>query len=378
MEALLPSIGKNIRLFRRSRNWTLADLASRVGIQEGPLGRIERGANLPSAAVLHRLSIVLGVSLDALFSPETCQAPVVSPEVSDIRMITVQAEGPPPRRSLLEACHAVMKAFHGLEDICRAQKYALLPLSIPFDPSYPGMDRLAVQVRQYLGAGDIVVFDYFELLETMGLRIVVFPFPRDARDTDAACFYEPVNNNAFFFINSQLTPEKQLFALSRELGKIIVSNRQRLHTGPLFPPAEAAGGDRRPINAERAAKRFAATFLMPEAAVKSTVSQLGIVDGGWTLDLLFRIKHRFGVSAEAFLYRLDELGLIDKKLVSAFKARIHEFYSATNYQEPDSTRRHLTPNGRFLDLMLTAERVEDDQDEIVQIKEISEHYGLLR
>ncbi|MGD9687317.1 MAG: helix-turn-helix domain-containing protein, partial [Desulfobacter sp.] len=39
----LKFIGNNIRSFRQSRNWTLAQLASKIGIQEGPLGRIERG-----------------------------------------------------------------------------------------------------------------------------------------------------------------------------------------------------------------------------------------------------------------------------------------------------------------------------------------------
>ncbi|MFH1155284.1 MAG: ImmA/IrrE family metallo-endopeptidase [Pseudomonadota bacterium] len=293
-------------------------------------------------------------------------------------MISLQAAAHPPKRSLIEASHDIMNAYHTLEDICQAQKYAFLPLSIPFDPSYQGMDRLAARVRHYLGAGDIVVFDYFELLETMGLRIIVFPFPRDTWDLDAACFYEPVFNNAFFFISSRLTPEKQLFALSRELGKIIISNQQNLCTGPVFAPHDPVGSEKRPITPERAAKRFAATFLMPEAAVRSTVNQLGVVDRHWSLELLFRIKHRFGVSAEAFLYRLDELGLIAGELVLVFTEQIHAFYGRSNNQEPDSTRRNLTPNGRFFDLFLTAGCLDGVEDELLDVERIIARYGIIR
>ena len=34
----------------------MAELAGKVGISEVPLGKIERGVNLPSASVIYRLS----------------------------------------------------------------------------------------------------------------------------------------------------------------------------------------------------------------------------------------------------------------------------------------------------------------------------------
>jgi len=64
----LDFIGKNIRFLRRQHSWTLAELAARVGMSEGPLGRLERGVNAPSASVIYRLSKVFGVSVNALFA----------------------------------------------------------------------------------------------------------------------------------------------------------------------------------------------------------------------------------------------------------------------------------------------------------------------
>ncbi|MDY7038248.1 MAG: helix-turn-helix transcriptional regulator, partial [Thermodesulfobacteriota bacterium] len=64
----LDFIGKNIRFLRRQYSWTLTELATRVGMSEGPLGRIERGVNAPSASVIYRLAKVFGVSVNALFA----------------------------------------------------------------------------------------------------------------------------------------------------------------------------------------------------------------------------------------------------------------------------------------------------------------------
>jgi len=64
----LDFIGKNIRFLRRQSSWTLAELARRVGMSEGLLGRIERGVNAPSASVIYRLAKVFGVSVNAIFT----------------------------------------------------------------------------------------------------------------------------------------------------------------------------------------------------------------------------------------------------------------------------------------------------------------------
>ena len=83
---------------------------------------------------------------------------------------------------------------------------------------------------------------------------------------------------------------------------------------------------------------------MPKHSVCDTVSQLGIQKKRWSYELLLRIKHRFGISAEAFLYRLNELDLIDPDLVEPLQKKIFDHYHKTAFGEPDFSRRLLTPN----------------------------------
>ena len=171
----LNSIGNNIRSFRRSRNWTLAQLASKIGIQEGPLGRIERGGNLPSATVIYNLAQVLDIPTDALFAADLSQAMAAAAETDTVHVI-IEPDAAVPPKKLLYACREIMSAFHTLEDILGVQKHALLPLSIPFEPAYGGMKQLAAKVRSTMGTGDAVIFNYLELFENFGLRVLLFPF----------------------------------------------------------------------------------------------------------------------------------------------------------------------------------------------------------
>jgi Zn-dependent peptidase ImmA (M78 family)/DNA-binding XRE family transcriptional regulator len=373
MTSDLSFIGKNIRYLRQARNWNLSELASRIGIHKVALGRIERGLNLPSARVIYHLSNTFNVPVDTLFSPGPLhQVPVKTNDSGDTCFISLDPDPNPLPKTLLETCREVMAAFHALEDICRVPKHALVPLFIPFDPSYEGMEALAAQMRTYLATGDAVVFDYFELFENAGLRIIVFPFTRGATKMDAVSFYEPDFHNAFFFLNSRKNPEKQLFSLARELGKIMVSNQIRHQKTPVFSSPQLHSDTPRPINPDRASRRFASTFLMPEPAVRATVGQLGVSKDAWSWKLLLRIKHRFGVSTQAFLYRLHELNLISDPARDILNTQIKEFYNTNGLVEPDASRRCLTPNGRFFDLLLTAETMASEPNELQDIKQLIE------
>lgn len=377
MKTDLGFIGKNIRDLRRQRNWTMAELAAKIGMNPVPLGRIERGMNAPSASVIYRLAKTLGVSVDTLFAEQEQDFRSHQHDSSSdpfLVLLDMPGEALPPRIKAM--AHDLMDAFWSLEDICDAQKYARIPLLIPFDPSEQGMETLSATVRRYTGIEHGVVFDYFELFENQGFRVIVVPLPKAL---DSFSYYDPLYQNAFFFLNARENPERQLFRLAYELGKVLILTYTANRGEPVFEsgdPEAALQG--KPFTVHRAARRFAATFLMPASAVQNTVAQLGIQKKRWSYELLLRIKHRFGVSAEAFLYRLDELGLIDPALVEPLKEKIHQYYGKTDFGEPDFSRRLLTPNGRLWDLVLTGREIEAGREEVLKIEQVLHKWKVVK
>lgn len=356
---------------------TQVELARRLGMRPGPVNCIEKGRNLPSAKVLCRLADVLEVPVDSLFentraaydTPRAkhtgyvaeARADYSAPQAVFVRTSDAIAELP---QSDCATVNRIVADFLALEDLCNAQKRASLPLHIPFDPALEGIEELSREVRRLLGVNDAVIFDYLELLENAGLRIVFCNLSESVESL--GCYDEP-NGNAVIVVSRGMNTERQLFRLIYELGRIYCFTKMK----QMEPGGSTRGGRNiagKKLTPHRMARVFAGFFLQPAAAVRATVRQLEVGRSDWTYALLLRLKHRFGVSAETFLYRLKELRLIDGKLAKSLQAELYAEYRKTKSAEPNSTRRLLTPNGRLGDLLLLAEQRAGGHSELAQIR----------
>ncbi len=356
---------------------TIAKLASKIGMSQVPLGRIERGVNAPSASVIYRLAKALNVSVDTLFAEDEQDfRSLQHGNARDPFPVPLDKPDEMLPKKVKAMAQDIINAFWALEDICNAQKHARIPLLIPFESTEYGMEALSGSVRRFTGIEHGVVFDYFELFENQGFRVIVVPM---SKNMASFSYYDPLYQNAFFFLNARHNAERQLFRLAYELGKVLILTHTMNQDEKLFKnDDDAASSSRKTFTAHRAARRFSATFLMPAKAVRDTVAQLGIQKKYWSYELLLRIKHRFGISAEAFLYRLDELDLIDPSLIDPLQSEIHEHYGKTGFGEPDFSRRLLTPNGRLWDLVLTGKEVEEGRDEVLAIEQILNKWKVVK
>ncbi len=380
-DAILRSrIAINLRALRQIKHLTQAELARRVGMRPGPMNAIEQGRHVPSGRVLLKLADELGASVDAILGRTVPSAtPGEGAEAGGVPYVAEAAVGygsevgvasewprataipladdSPVDAGTRRGLDQVVQVYLALEDFCGAQKRAHLPLFLPFAPTDAGIEALTQQVRQMLGIGQAVIFDYLELLENAGLRVVFYPLPQRLQ---SAAFYDACNANAFLIVNDTMNVERQLFEVIKRLGSVFGHTRKVYGGGKALVVTGA-------LDEAHAARKFAALFLMPSSAVRATVAQLGLGPGDWTYDLLLRIKHRFGVSAQAFLFRLNELGLVTEAMAAGLRDRIERHYRATGYVEPDSTRRVLSPNGRLGDLVLAAWRKPETRAETLDL-----------
>ena len=65
--ALEVSIGRQVRLFRKKLDMTVAELARQADLSAGMLSKVENGRTSPSLATLHALSAALNVPVTAFF-----------------------------------------------------------------------------------------------------------------------------------------------------------------------------------------------------------------------------------------------------------------------------------------------------------------------
>ncbi len=350
--ALAQRIGANIKRLRRERHLTQTELARRIGMPPPAFNAVENGAHVPAGRTLYLLAKMLGVTANDLFDvpdPET-----LTP-VAWLPLEGVEDSTPPPH------IHALARACLTIEDLCNVPKRPTIPLYPAFEISEKGMADLAAVMRHHLGVTHAIIFDYLELLENAGIRILFCDLPNNVESMSA---FDPLHANAFIFISRDLAavPERQLFRLIYELGRILLHARWA-NTGQALKLKRQT----------RMPKFFAGHFLMPESAVRATVRRLGVSPDTWDFDLLCRIKTRFGVSAESFLYTLNDLKLIKPRLSESIRQQLFAHYEATDYSEPGERYRRLNPNAAFLDLLHIARHsVQNDPEHVTEIETINE------
>lgn len=346
------NIGNNIRLLRRRSGLTIKSLAARIGIQPGPLGKLEAGKHRPSAGVLLRLAETFNTSIDALFLPTGASTHGL-PRIHRLDDLVV-----PP--DLIDRLQRVMDEVFRLEDRCGVPKHAHIPFNFHAEPRLDAMEDLANRVRRALGIGDSVLFDYVEMFEARGgFRVLSLDLPPPFV---AIGVHDPVHANAFFFVNHGgrgghvgdrpgdvwITPERKLFALAYEFGLLLL--------GQGLPSPQAVD----PEHIRKLARHFAAIFLLPRGEVLRTLHQLNVRPGAWTLPLILRLKVRFGVSAEMFTIRLEELDQITTPEKDAFREQIRATYK--DRREPGESHRFLSENARLGDLLLLADDSGDEDE----------------
>ena len=358
-------VGARIRQLREIQRISQIQLATDIGIRAGPLGWIEKGKHLPSGRVLYRLAKQLNVRIDDLFQEKNVweESASVTGGLSPVMLPPLDSGENQDAESVKAShiiCQTVAEAVLKLEVLAGVSGRLDIPLNVPFTPNTAGAEQVAAHVRQALGIGQATMFDYLDLLETAGLRVIFLDMPEGCTTFSG---YDPLNRNAFVFVNSQLKkqPELQMARVVFELGRIFWYTRKQ--SAAAAEEAVANGAEIEVLNEGEFARRFVMSFLLPAAPLRKAVLQAGVSPKGWTLDLLLRMKKRYGVCAQCFAMRLQELGLSwsDKQKRSPraflFKDELEAFQTEyTVGVEPGGNRPPLAMNGRLGDLALVAEQ----------------------
>ena len=332
-------IGPQIRAWRQKRNMIQKELAAAVGMDVTQMWSIENDRNSPSLRTVSRIAAALQISVHELLAPpdETARSPSPSPNSSQTqRSFNVLYVGEVDLLRIMrredrkdELNEDTLRKLEKLaaDAIFREQRFhTLTPTSLPFSQpiakSEAGARTLALAMRAHCDVGTAIIHDSLALFETYGIRILEAPFPEHV---ESVTYYSPPHRNFTVFLSSRIKGEAmrshRQFVFLSEIGRafLFVSNGFQIYQE----------SDRR----RRFVHHFAAAFLQPEAAVRNAVYSLNVKPDEWTLELLLRMKERFGVSAESFAIRLKELALISRCKYVEFDQLIKCHYRSNNNGE---------------------------------------------
>lgn len=357
-------VARSIREFRIRARISQKDFAEQVGMLPAQLCNVEKGKNMPSLGTICRIAEVLGVTVNDLMYHRTFKD---GPKIGDLRKTKDRAQDLAKTLdeyvSPYEFCNRkyirVSRPSQGIDYLTpeiartidsRLQEYVELETLglvnqkpwITFDlpifiDDQTSIEHLTTRVRSALGIGSAVVMDYVQLLETFGIKVIFLnglPTEDSNGELKSSIFqscslYDKENRNAVIVLNNNLNPERKQFRLIYELGIIyLYANNQY---SMIIETKEN----------RRLAKYFAACFLVPRESLLNDIFTFGIRPGEWTYDLVLAFKTRFGVSAESFVYRLQEIKRIHKNLADDIIEKIHDYYRNNNKEEPGGTMKRI-------------------------------------
>ena len=346
-------IAKIIIEQRKHDNISQNDLAEKLSINSVHMCRIESGKFLPHEKTLSKIENALGIpgQLTALrrehFRKSRQAAGKAPTPMSLVPIRSFFYYDEQDARRLFDPAefadtvvYPELQKYKHLEDRLELQHGTRLAVLKTFNQDAADAQLIASMTRYALGAGDAPLPDLIPLLEAQNVRIL-FTDQLPPR-LKSASFYDTECQTLAICLNGATTPEGQLYGLAKELGYAAIylstDPRKAKRTQDRTPPFVRA---------------FASALLMPPAAIASLVDLLHIGKREWTLDLICQLKWRFGVSAETFALRLEELGKIDTALLDRIISEIKTYYGEhPDHPEPGTVHAHALPQNTWLTTLM--------------------------
>ena len=327
-------LADRIRQARTACGMKQEDVAEKLDVSRPTYTQIENGNRPVSSLELTRLAYLFGRDLrefvaDSFSSDEPLAVLFrAHPEVGESDGIA----------DALRDCAALARELSNLERLLGISRDAQAP------PAYsnpaPTSRREAVQQglrtaedeRRRLGLGDKPAPDVCELLEVQGIRTGKAKLPDDI---SGLTLYE--KTVGFFVVaNEEHHWLRRRFSYAHEYAHVLLDRQRR--------GSVSAGSSRNDLLEVRA-NVFAAAFLMPEPGVAEFAASLGKGKQSRTYTSVFdeeesvavegrtepgsqdiqlydvvQLAHNFGVSRQAALYRLKNLGLLKEPELERLKA----------------------------------------------------------
>lgn len=272
------SIGERIKSARMRAGLNLRDLAEKVGISAQAISKYERDMDVPGSSILIKLAKALAVRVETLLRPQSVS--LSQPSYRSHRSKLLVRDQETIHAQILDW----LERYMAIEEIMGVQMEFQMPKIHRRVKTLDEIEQVVLDLRMVWQIGLDPIENMVEILETQGIKVGIIP---GADHFDALTL---MANDAIpvIVVKDGMPGDRQRLSIAHELGHLIL---------------DVAEG----LNEEKAAYRFAGAFLAPAASVRQELGEQRRRLDPYELHLL---KHKYGMSMQALIYRAQVLHIL--------------------------------------------------------------------
>ncbi len=282
---------RRLRQARKMRGMSLEAVAKSMdkAISRQAIYKYEQGKVMPDSKVLLALASSLGVKIDFLFRP-------FSVEVGEVDFRKRAKFSDARCESLKKRVEEEMERYLEIEQMSGSiSKFGLIRKEVRW---LEDARRLAGEVREQLQLGNDGISNVIEVLEDNGVKVIEV---EEEETFDGLCGY--ANGEVpIIMVNSKFSPERKRFTVLHELGHLLMNMPEGIANKEV----------------EAICNTFASEMLIPQSVLKK---RIGERRHDISLAELIDIQKLFGVSIDAIMYALHQLGIISDSRYKTFNIK---------------------------------------------------------
>jgi Zn-dependent peptidase ImmA (M78 family)/DNA-binding XRE family transcriptional regulator len=295
LEEVSPAeVGERLRIARESAGISQANAAASIDVARTTLVAIEQGQRRVRMSELQQLARLYGTSVNALLRQEAIQVDLAP------RFRKLAASSDTAVDAAAKLLADLAKAEVELENLLGFKRVRNYP---PERPILRGDVRAqaeqdAMELRQRLGLGVSPVPDIVTLLEMeLGVRVYVRRF--DGKISGLFAYDEALG--PCILLNANHPRDRRTQSAAHECGHFVSTRRE---------PEILHNHEPENSREERYSNAFGRAFLTPARGVTQKFQEVTAGSDRLSRRHVIVLAHFFGVSREAIVRRLEELGLV--------------------------------------------------------------------
>lgn len=286
-------IAYRIKNARKLHLLSQQEVADSIGVSKQMISKYEKGLSIPDSTKLILLANLFGQKVDYFFSPFKI-------ELGTVNFRKKSKFSKKRQESLKELIKIELENYLWLEEILSINSSFDNPLQRFTIHSVEGAQQAAAHLRKCWDIGMDSIHNIIQLLEDKEIKVIELE-QVDNQFDGLACF---VNNKyPIIVINSSFTVERKRFTLLHELGHLLLS-------------LENCSLQKK----EQFCDVFAAELLLPKHVI---IEEIGGKRQHVTLPELIATQKKYGISIPAIIYKLVEIGVLNKEQHKAFYRKLN-------------------------------------------------------